>query len=87
MLFDGASFTQGMTGAENMRTKQLIASDLYRHYGKTNIYSFIKAYMMNRGLNYMVWFRLANSRNPIVSFLAKKILRLKQNKYGIIIPA
>jgi serine O-acetyltransferase len=66
-----------------MRITELIRSDLYRYYGNTGMKSFLKGWMLNRGFNYMLWFRLAGADIPLVSRLAGIVLRLKQNSYGI----
>ena len=64
----------------------LILSDLYRHYGTCGARAFVKGWLFNRGFNYMLWFRLATGRVPVVSGLAAVVLRVKQNAYGIHIP-
>lgn len=69
-----------------MRIRDLIKSDLHRYYGTTNLRLFLKAWALNRGFNYMLWFRLAGSDNWVVSRFANFLLRAKQIRYGIEIP-
>lgn len=61
----------------------LIKSDLYRYYGRTDLRSFFKAYYLIPGFNYSVWFRLGNElRLKLLTI----ILRHKKYKFGIDIP-
>jgi len=69
-----------------MEVIALIRSDLFRHYGDTRAASFVKGWLVNRGFNYMLWFRLANAGIPGVSAVAAILLRFKQNRFGIHIP-
>lgn len=69
-----------------MRVRDQIRSDLFRYCGKADFLGFAKSYLLNRGFNYMFWFRLAHAKNPAISGFAGLVLRIKQNLYGIIIP-
>jgi serine O-acetyltransferase len=69
-----------------MRTVDLIKSDLFRYTGRIGFWEFIRAYIAYRGFNFMVWFRLAQAKAPLVSRMASGVLRLKRRKYGIDIP-
>lgn len=70
-----------------MNIKAHILSDLYRYTNRTDLKAFAKQYLTNRGFNYMVWHRLAQSRNRTISRLARVALSLKMRKFGIHIPA
>ena len=66
-----------------MRVGELIRSDLYRYHGRIGVVPFLKSWLMNRGFNYTLWFRLANAGLPLLSSFAALWLRGKQNRYGI----
>lgn len=63
-----------------------IKSDLYRYYGNTYFKNFIIAFFLNRGFNFMFWFRLAQSNIFFVSSLAKLFVFMKRRFYKIDIP-
>jgi len=79
-------FTEANVSEAKMKTRELIASDLFRYHGSVGFSQFIKSWFANPGFNYMMWFRIANSRLPIISQIASGLLRVKQVKYGINIP-
>lgn len=61
----------------------LIRSDLYRYYGRSDFIAFIKGYFLIPGFNYTVWLRIGSRFN---SNVFKLILHMKKIKYGIDIP-
>ncbi len=61
-------------------TKNLIASDLYRHTGNIRLKSFLSTYVLSPGFNFTVWFRLCSEFN---SALLKYILLRKRIRFGI----
>ncbi len=61
---------------------EYIKSDLYRYCGNTSLKFFFKNYILNRGFNFSVWLRLANSKG-LLGKLARLILLYKARKYGI----
>jgi serine O-acetyltransferase len=70
-----------------MNTIDLIRSDLYRFTGRCGLKSFMKQFLVNEGFNYMFWFRAATAtRGRAVGTITNVILRLKQRKYGFVIP-
>lgn len=70
-----------------MSIRAHIHSDLYRYTGRTDLKAFARLYLTNRGFNYMVWHRLAQSRNRWVARFSRLKLSFKMRKFGIHIPA
>lgn len=66
-----------------MRTFSLIACDLFRYYGRVGVSVFLKAWLVNRGFNYTLWFRVASANIPLISGGASIVLRWKQIRYRI----
>lgn len=66
-----------------------IRSDLCRYVGKENInlYNFSKNYFFNTGFKFSCWLRLTQSKNPIISAIAKVQHRRFYTKYMLNIPA
>ncbi|MDP4545829.1 serine acetyltransferase [Psychrobacter faecalis] len=66
-----------------------IKSDLCRYVGKDNInfFNFAKNYAFNTGFKFSFWFRLTQSKNPLVSALAKVQRRRFSKKYMLEIPS
>ncbi|WP_027062504.1 serine O-acetyltransferase [Mesorhizobium loti] len=70
-----------------MHIVEAIKSDLYRYTHRSDIRALCRQYLTNRGFNYMVWHRLAQSDNSAVRRIARLLLSLKMRKFGIQIPA
>ncbi|WP_291062629.1 MULTISPECIES: hypothetical protein [unclassified Empedobacter] len=69
-----------------MNTKEIIKyihSDLYRYTKSISLKNFIIQYFFNRGGNYMVYFRLCQHSNFIISKISFVILNIKRIKYKI----
>jgi serine O-acetyltransferase len=72
--------------------RQLIASDLYRHAGKTGFRAFCRCVVESPGFNYTLWLRLAawtRDQRSAVRLLSPVFGLIKRHysiKYGITIP-
>ncbi|ESY84300.1 serine acetyltransferase [Mesorhizobium australicum] len=69
-----------------MQIFEAIKSDLYRYTRSSDIVTLCRQYLTNRGFNYMVWHRIAQSDNSVVCRIARLFLSLKMRKFGIQIP-
>lgn len=69
-----------------MSTWELIKSDLVRYAGFYSFGGLVKYFFYLRSFKYCVWYRLSNSPNGAVSFLAKVRLKFLIWKTGIDIP-
>lgn len=72
-----------------MSATEYIKSDLCRYVGKENINfsNFVKNYAFNSGFKFSFWFRLTQSKNPLVSTVAKVQRRRFSKKYMLEIPS
>ena len=74
------------------RYKFLVYSDLYRIYGKFNLFIFILALIFNEGFKYCFWMRTCaylhkkNILMLLLYYLVRIIIRHYTHKYGISIP-
>lgn len=69
-----------------MKAFTYILSDLHRYHGRHGIKEFLISFFFHRSFIYTFWFRLAQSKIPLISEISKVILKLKSWKYGIQIP-
>lgn len=69
-----------------MRSKEIIEyikSDLYRYTASVSFRNFILQYFLNRGFNFMVWFRWCKHPNRIIHKLCFLMLNWKRIRYKI----
>ena len=66
-----------------MNTIEFIKNDLFRYAGEISWKKFLKHYCLDRGFSFMVFFRLAQSKNRLISMIALPICFLKNRKYQI----
>jgi serine O-acetyltransferase len=72
--------------SHEMKTFDLVKSDLYRYTGPFGPATFVKQFLVNEGFNFMFWFRLANAaKSRPVCLVLNHIVRLKQRSFGFVI--
>lgn len=69
-----------------MHIVEAIKSDLYRYTREGGIRTLCWQYLTNRGFNYMVWHRIAQSDNSLARRVSRLCLSLKMRRFGIHIP-
>lgn len=71
-----------------MTAINLIKKDLSRYIGEENVNTknIIRWYFMNSGFKFTCWFRLGQSRNSLLKFIAKIQNRRFKVKYSLDIP-
>ncbi|MFY0255856.1 serine O-acetyltransferase [Chitinophaga sp. 30R24] len=69
-----------------MRVGQLIKSDLHRYHGKTDVRTFLKAFLLIEGFRFMFFFRLYKGAAAPFRLFLRLILRHYSYKFGFQIP-
>lgn len=69
-----------------MNTLTLIKSDFYRVYGKTNVLTLIKGFILQDTLRFLCFFRLRASDSKLISFLGRALIRLDSTRDRLQLP-
>lgn len=70
-----------MSGRQGLRI--VIAEDLYRYKGKTDIMSFLKAYLLIPGFRIVFWYRIASRIKGVFGIIPNLILIHYNYLFGI----
>ena len=81
-----------MANKNAMKLKELICSDLYRYYGRADLRTLLKAFVLGIEYKYLFWMRVcrwADGRSRIwmgLKIFSWLLMRRYMFKYGIVIP-